>query len=136
MYEFFEHTADLGLRVRAGGLSELMADAARGLFSMIVENLGDVGVSTTMPVRVEGLDPAYLLLDWLGELLAIFDTRRLVLCDFQVRVTSEGLDATVGGEPLDPRKHRLAHEVKAITYHRLRVEQVDGDWQAEVIVDI
>ena len=29
MYEVFEHTADLGLRVRAGNLPELFAEAAR-----------------------------------------------------------------------------------------------------------
>ena len=29
MYEVFEHTADLGLRMRAGSLEELLAEAAR-----------------------------------------------------------------------------------------------------------
>ena len=38
MYEIFEHTADLGIRVRGGSLNELFADAARGLFSVMVAN--------------------------------------------------------------------------------------------------
>ena len=42
MYEIFEHTADVGIRARAGSLEELFADAARGLFSVMVENLAAV----------------------------------------------------------------------------------------------
>ncbi len=39
MYEIFEHTADLGIRVCAGSLDELFADAARGLFAVMVANV-------------------------------------------------------------------------------------------------
>ena len=35
-----------------------------------------------------------------------------------VRLTDEGLTATARGEPYDPQRHRLDHEVKAITYHK------------------
>jgi SHS2 domain-containing protein len=38
---------------------------------------------------------------------------------------------------MDPARHQMDHEVKAITYHGLRVaRQDDGTWLAEVIVDI
>ena len=36
----------------------------------------------------------------------------------------------------DQARHALAHEVKAITYHRLKVERTADGWLAEVIVDI
>ena len=55
---------------------------------------------------------------------------------FDVSVTDDGLSATAWGEPLDPARHELAREVKAITYHELRVEQTADGWLAEVIVDI
>ena len=42
MYEVFEHTADLGLRVRADSLQSLFVEAARGMFAMIVVNLEEV----------------------------------------------------------------------------------------------
>ena len=45
-------------------------------------------------------------------------------------------EATAQGETLDERRHVLEHEVKAITYHGLRVEKTNGDWIAEVILDI
>jgi SHS2 domain-containing protein len=60
----------------------------------------------------------------------------LLLSRFEVHVRDGGLSATARGEPLDPGRHSLLHEVKAITYHGLTVEQTDQGWLAEVIVDI
>ncbi|MHC4083509.1 MAG: archease [Planctomycetota bacterium] len=136
MYELFEHTADLGLRVRAPDLDELFAEAGLALFSVIVDDLGEVRATHTIDFRIEGRDPVYLLFDWLHELLVTFDTRRLVLSEFHVRVAGDGLEAEAHGEGLDPERHRLLHEVKAVTYHGLKLEQITEGWQAEVIVDI
>ena len=136
MYEFFEHTADLGLRARAPDLEGLFAEAGLGLFSVIVDNLDEVRATRTIDIRIEGRDRVYLLFDWLHELLVTFDTRRLVLRQFHVRLRADGLDAQALGEELDPDRHRLLHEVKAITYHGLKLEQTASGWQAEVIVDI
>ena len=137
MYEVFEHTADLGLRVRAGTREELFVDAAKGLSEMIVENLDEVNPQVERSFRIAGQDNVYLLFDWLNELLYTFEKEKLVFSRFQVRFTGEALEATASGEPLDPTRHRADHEVKAITYHGLIVEQqTDGSWLAEVIVDI
>ena len=136
MVEVFEHTADIGLRMRAADLNELFADAARGLFGLIVENLADVRPTQAEQIHVDGTQREYLLFDWLNELLYLFDSRHLVCSEFKVTVTATGLDAEVRGEPLDPGRHRLDHEVKAITYHGLKVEQTSEGWLAEVILDI
>ena len=37
MFEFFEHTADLGLRVTARDLESLLAEAAHGLLAMLID---------------------------------------------------------------------------------------------------
>jgi SHS2 domain-containing protein len=136
MYETFEHTADLGLRVRAPDLDSLFADAGRGLFSIVVENLDAVRPMESRSFRIAGADREYLLFDWLNELLFVCDTQRIALSEFEVSVTGTGLTATARGEPIDPARHRLTHEIKAITYHGLKVEQTPEGWSAEVIVDI
>ena len=136
MYELFEHTADLGLRMRAGSLDELFAEAGRALFSVIVANFESVEPVQELAFRVEGSRRDDLLFDWLAELLYTFDTRRVLLCDFRVRVEEQGLQATARGEPFDPDRHELDMEVKAITYHGLKVEQDGEGWLAEVIVDL
>ena len=149
MYETFEHTADLGLRVRAADLNQLFVEAAQALFSAIVDDLTTVDPKQRIDVNLQGDDRSYLLFDWLNELLYRFDTEHLLFGKFEVRISSEpgalatgsrSSSLTVGasawGEPLDPSRHSLAHEVKAITYHGLRVEKEGDGWLAEVIVDI
>ena len=86
--------------------------------------------------RISGRELPYLLADWLNELLFTFESRRLLLSRFEVAVGPNGLRATAQGEAVDEHRHVLEHEVKAVTYHGLRVEQTNGDWIAEVILDI
>ncbi|MDA1048991.1 MAG: archease [Planctomycetota bacterium] len=136
MFETFEHTADLGLRVRATTLENLLEEAGRGLFSMMVTNLDDVRCLQERTYRIEGAAVDYLLFDWLNELLYTFESERLLLAEFKVELEPNGLRATARGEPMDLNRHRMEHEVKAITYHELRVEEVANGWLAELIVDI
>lgn len=136
MYELFEHTADLGLRVRAPDLDSLFAEAALCLSSAIVEDVGDVRPGQEVRIELAGTDREFLLFDWLKELLYRFDADHMLFGRFEVRVRGDGLTATAWGEPLDPARHLLGHEVKAITYHELKVEQTSDGWLAEVIVDI
>jgi SHS2 domain-containing protein len=158
MYEIFEHTADLGIRVRAGSLNELFADAARGLFSVMVANPTAIRAIEEVPFQLAGGDLEELLHDWLTELLYTFYARRLVLAEFNVRIDEDKttgvssvlkesrrvgasthpakLTATAQGEPIDVRRHEIDNEVKAITWHGLKVQRLPDGWQAEVIVDI
>jgi SHS2 domain-containing protein len=136
MYEYFEHTADLGIRARAPELNELFEEMARGLFAAIVEDLSTVRTDIAASIEFEGDDLEYLLFDWLRELLYRFDADHMLFSSFQVVVNENGLRATAYGEYLDPARHVLSHEVKAVTYHTLRVEREGDEWVAEVIVDI
>jgi len=78
MYELFDHTADVGLRMRAGSLDELFAEAGRALFSVIVANFDAVRPVQELALRVEGSRRDDLLFDWLAELLYTFDARRVL----------------------------------------------------------
>jgi len=136
MFELFEHTADLGLRVTANSLEELLVEAARGLLAMLVANPEAVQPVQEKTVHLSADDSNYLLFDWLSELLYAFETDKLLLSTFELRLNNNELSAVCRGEPMDSSRHQMEHEVKAITYHGLKVEQSADGWQAEVIVDI
>lgn len=136
MYEHFEHTADLGLRVRAAHLESLFADAAHGLTAMIVDNPAAIQPRESVPFTLSGTSLEYLLFDWLNALLYAFETRGLVFRHFAVRIADGHLTATAEGEKFDPTRHEPGHEVKAITYHQLQIAETAQGWTAEVIVDI
>jgi SHS2 domain-containing protein len=136
LFETFDHTADVGLRVEADTLAGLFEEAARGFSSLVVANLADVRRVEERTVRVEGTEHDFLLFDWLNELVYLLDHEHLVFSQFEVSFDSEGLTGICRGEKIDRARHQLEHEVKAITYHDLKVEQRPGGWLAEVILDI
>lgn len=135
MYETFDHTADLGLRICAADLDTLFAEAGLALLTALVENPQAVGDDVTFTVELPADDLEYLLFDWLRALLMKFEMERVLSSRFEVRV-GDGVTATVWGENYDPSRHEPAHEVKAITYHDLRAEKTADGYLAEVIIDI
>src|SRR2546430_2393019 len=102
MYEHFEHTADLGLRVRAPDVNTLFAEAGVALFAAVVDGLDTVRQAQRIDVEIAGKDLEYLLFDWLRELLYRFDAEHLLLSRFEVSVGENGLKASAWGEPIDP----------------------------------
>ena len=136
MFETFDHTADLGLRVTAVDLDELFVEAARGLTSLLLEDPGRLGSDQLAEISVSGVDRDLLLFDLLSELLFRFETTGFLGREFVVTRTAGGLQVEAHGEVIRDQPHRLAREVKAITYHGLKVEQQADRWLAEVIVDI
>src|SRR5262245_51353152 len=111
MHEFFEHTADLGLRIRAPDLDSLFVEAAQALFEAVVENLASVRPDQRIEVSLPPDEPEYLLFDWLKALLYHFDAEHLLFGRFEVRITEAGLQGSAWGEPLDRARHNLEHEV-------------------------
>jgi SHS2 domain-containing protein len=122
--------------VIASDLNELYAEAAGALFALLVHDLDAVRPLQTIDLQLTGADRELLLRDWLDELLFLFESRQLLLSEFDVIVEPTGLSAQMRGEIYDTQRHELGREVKAITYHGLTVRQDQDRWLAEVIVDI
>jgi SHS2 domain-containing protein len=136
MHEIFDHTADLGLRVQAETYEALCSEAAQGLAEVIAGGSAVIHPAVVETLFVVGDDPTWLLVDLLAELLAAFELRRMLFVDCRVSRTEMGLQADCRGERFDPARHQLAHEVKAITQHELRVVQTEAGWEATLILDI
>jgi SHS2 domain-containing protein len=136
MFEVFDHTADLGLRIQSADLNGLFVDAGRALLSVIVSEPNTVEPRESVTLQIAANELEYVFFDWLNELLYLFESKRFLAREFEAAVQQSGLSAIVRGETYDPARHVLAHEVKAVTYHGLTVEQASDGWRAEVILDI
>jgi len=140
-YEPLPHTADLGVRVRGRDLPELFANAAYGLSDNLVD-LESVRPVEERRIEAGGDDLEDLLVRWLGEVLFLFERDAFVACEFGVVVDCARRDApstvraTLRGERVDPARHRLYSEIKAVTYHGLMVAEEPAGWRAEVIFDL
>ena len=134
-YETFDHTADIGLRAWAPAPASLLTQLGLGLFSMITD-LSGVRVEQNVRVSLSAESEEELVLAWLKELLFIFETKKLLLCKFDVKKFEKNeLIAEVGGQRLKD-SHAREHEVKAVTRHQFQLKMEPHDCCCEVILDI
>ena len=135
-YETIEHTADIGIRVQAPTLAELFANAAYGMFDLIC-NAESIRGEIEQPITVTANDPEELMVNWLGELLFMFETQKLLFSEFDVtEIDNRHLQATVRGEEYSPDRHELDHGIKAVTYYGLEIGRENSNWTAAVVFDV
>ena len=135
-FRILEHTADVGFEAFGMTRDQAFVNAARALFSLIVE-LDEIDSREEVNVRVQGVDPESILVNWLSELLFLFDAERWLFRDFEIESLQEhSLSALARGERFQKSRHRAKLLVKAITYHQLALEQTPAGWRAQVYVDI
>jgi SHS2 domain-containing protein len=135
-FEVIDHTADVGIVARGATLAEAFANAATGMFSLMVE-LEEVAEREERRISVEAADLEGLLIAWLSELLFILDVEELVFSRFEVdRISATRLEGRAFGERLDRQRHPRGTAVKAVTRHMLRVGEADYGYEARVIFDI
>ena len=136
-FEFLEHTADLKFRSYGRTLGEAFANAGKAIFTTTAD-LEDVGTVISQKISLEDEDIEILLHDFLSELIYLFSVEELLLKKFDVEITQADvykLDATVYGEKINLEKHSLHKEVKAVTYHDMKIEKQNDAWIIEVICD-
>ena len=135
-YKTFDHTADLGIEVYGKDQRELFVNAGRALFDLITD-LDKIEAKTSLSLNLEALDREDLLVNWLRELLYFHQSEGYLLNDFVLHdLEEQSLRATVKGEIYEANRHELIREIKAVTYHQLKVTQEKERWVARIVFDI
>jgi|SRR3954470_6477699 SHS2 domain-containing protein len=138
-HAFIDHTADVAADLDGRSQGELFLSAARALTDTITPVEG-VGAVVTQSVTLEAPTIEDLLVDWLNELLYLFEVQNVLFVDGEVSVAERDgrwhVSATVAGEPFDPDRHPVRVLVKSATYHGLRVTHEQGTWRARIVLDI
>ena len=138
-YEFIPGVAiaDLAFEVEAESLEELFSLSAQALFEAMVE-LEDVRPEQEIRISLSAEKLDNLLFDWLAELVYQKDVDAQLFSRFEVSIAENGnckLEGSARGEPIDPSRHRLKTDVKAITYHMFKLEKKDKGYYARVVLD-
>ncbi|MEX2159269.1 MAG: archease [Dehalococcoidia bacterium] len=136
-YEPLEHTAEAGIIARGVTLGEAFANAAEGMYSLVLD-LDGVHERVQRNIVLEAGDREQLLIDWLLELLFLTDTEGLVFRRFAVdELTETHLRARAWGEQFDPERHVSNNVmVKAVTHHMLAIDREDSGYRVQVLFDI
>ncbi|AKB17060.1 MULTISPECIES: archease [unclassified Methanosarcina] len=139
-YEYLEHTADIKFLAYGNTLEEVFENAALAMFNVIIDT-GKVSGETARDVYLKSPDLESLLVDWLSELLYLFEVDEVVFWKFRVEEirAEEGecsIKARASGEKYYPESHPFETEIKAVTYNQLELKKTAEGWKAQIVVDI
>ena len=138
-YKFLEHTADVMFEAHGDSLEDLFTSSALATEEIMV-NLESLSIDEEYYITIESETIENLLYDFLSELIFIKDTENLLFKNFKIIILNKNgkyeLSATCEGEKLNPKKHNLGADAKAVTKHQFSVEKKNNKWHSKVIVDI
>ena len=136
-YTLIDHTADIGIHVAGKNLQDIFIKAAAAMFDVIAQPVKRLKATDKKQIAIELKADSYdeLLLEWLSELLSLSDAKRLIFTDFKIlKLTKTSLKAKVYSSAR--RNFSIEREIKAVTYHHLKIEQKRGQYHAEIIFDV
>jgi SHS2 domain-containing protein len=135
-YQLLDHTADLRIRVVAKHRADLYQHAGLALADLIAGAVTPQDRTMTS-IQLTGTDAADLMVNFLRELLFLWTgDGQLVTAITIQKIEDTAVEAQVVTQPFDPDRHRIRHEIKAVTYHQIDVSRTADGWQATVIFDI
>lgn len=130
------HTADVGITAYGKNLLELFTYAAKGMYSLLVD-LKTVQAKESKLIHLKAANIEELLIRWLNELLYWTATEKTVFAKFKVtKVTDRDLYAEIRGEKIEPGKHKFGLEIKAATYHNLKIKHTLKGYEVTIIFDV
>ena len=133
-YRELEHTGDLAIEVTAATREELFAHSLVAMARLMVEEDG-IAAAERREIRCDASDDADMIRDLLAAALNLFLIDGFIWREAEVKIHDEAVIAALAGEQYDSRRHQLLEEIKAVTYHRLAVEQIGDTWRATIVFD-
>jgi len=135
-FEEIEHTADLAIRAYGRDMRELFANAAQGMFALMVEpSLEESACQREVSLEATPTKWDYegLLVDWLNELIYLHEVGGETYSQFAIETLSPTeLKAQVTGGPTKIK----TRAIKAATFHDLAIEETANGLVATVVFDV
>lgn len=137
-FEYFDHTADVGIRAYGTTLNEAFENAALAVFEIMTDT-SKVEPKEVREVNIDGYDLYNLLYRWIESLLIYYDSEFMLFNKFNVNIDENNfkLYGKAWGERFDHNKHEGGTYVKAMTYHEMNIiKKEDGTYELTFVVDI
>jgi len=136
-FRIVDHTGDLAVRLWGNDPPDLLRSAGLALTRILAPE-ARVRASRSYPITAGGADLAEILIGWMNRLLLVHHLQQALFCEFDVGPVSGGtVVGTAHGEPIDRERHGTLIEIKAATYHDVRIRRDDrGRWTTRVVLDV
>ena len=139
-YRYLEEiaTADAAFEAHGDSLPELFENAALAMFNVMVP-LEKLSNESVRDVTTSAASEEELLFNWLAELIYLKDVHGELYSFFAVRIIQSevvSLAAEIRGDTIESVQEHTHTDVKAVTYHRLKIEHDDDGFRATVVLDL
>ena len=135
-YRVTTRQSEFAIKVTGGSQADLFANSAFALFD-VISDVEKIELKERMPLEVEGADRDDLLVNWMRELLYLYQGSGYLLKEFVIReVKDTSLKAEVCGEKIDPDRHEIKQEIAAVAYHQSRMTKTGNQWTAQLIFEV
>jgi SHS2 domain-containing protein len=136
-YRITKHQSELAVRVVGNSQADLFANSALTLFDVMVTDVQKIECKESIPLEVEGTDRDDLMVNWVRELLYLYQGSGYLLKEFLIREVKDTLvKADVRGEKIDPDRHEIQQEITAVASHKSRMQKTGNQWTAHLIFEI
>jgi len=141
-YRFLEGLtmADIAFEATGATLEEMFVSAADAITNTQLQDLSEIKPDISKKFMLKAGEPERLLHDFLQELIFLKDAELLLFREYDLKISKakDGLvlEATVKGQQIDQKKHHLLVDVKAVSWHKFKVEKTGDGWKAVVIIDV
>jgi SHS2 domain-containing protein len=135
-YEILDHTADVCIRVYGKSFDELFENSARAMMDLITDR-ETIQPSQEIEIEVHGETMEELLVHLLQEILYLHEVKKMLFKDFKLNLTGEAhAKGKALGEEIDVDKHDLRLDIKAVTYHNLKIEPINDKLKVDIVFDV
>ncbi len=135
-YRLTTRQSELAVRVVGDSQPDLFANSAFALFDVMTD-VDKVEIRDRLPLEVEGADRDDLLVNWMRELLYLYQGSGYLLKEFNIREVKDTLvKGEVCGEKIDPDRHEIKQEIAGVAYHQSRMAKTGNQWIAQLIFGV
>ncbi|HPY75282.1 MAG: archease [Planctomycetes bacterium] len=137
-YKLLDHTADIGLHVSADSMEKIFQEAAIGMLSIAVSGITEnETIEEKVIIECTADNWEELLREWLSEINYYLSVHQKIFIQFHILELSEThCIIEAHGKKLEEEKHCYHCEIKAVTYHLLKIWNEQGNWQAQIYFDL
>ena len=132
--------ADVAFRITGENLHDLFSSGAQALLSLLIESPENIMPVEERKAVFDNTEIDLLLFDFLQEIIFFKDSESLILLPasmaFSIERNRHVVECTFSGERIDPGKHVLNLDVKAVTMHNLSATKTGSGWSATFVLDV
>jgi SHS2 domain-containing protein len=132
-YKILPHPADVRVQTFGKTKEELFLNAMLGMGTVLQPKIKDKKEKIKNKIKIKSIDLNALLVDFLSEILYLVQTNKEVYDDIKFK---KFLNNNLEAELIGNKVESFGEDIKAVTYHGLKIEKSESGFQATILLDI